>query len=127
MKKAGWISFICYLLYTLGGGGMALYHYMTLETNDNLGLEGLGIAIVMVLEIVLAGVGFLGIIIKGLHLKTEWAFFGVLCILFDIACIAFLVVSVINEGGASADILALLPLAIPSAVAFVANIVSMKK
>ena len=128
MKKAGVLSFICYLVYLLGGAGLAIYSKIMIDNvNANGGgWEGLGHAIVLILGIILAGVGLVGVILKGIHLKTEWGLFGVLCILFDILCVGALAFLTFAEGGASADFVGLLPFVIPSAVAFVGNILSLK-
>ena len=130
MKKSGLLSLIVYILYTLGGGALALVSKINI---DNLnanggGWEGLGYAIVMILGIILAGIGVIGIILKGIHLKTEWGFFGVLCILLDLAFAAVLVASVMSNDGLSGNDPALLViLAIPVVTSFVGNILSMKR
>ena len=130
MKKAGVLSFICYLLYLLGGAGLAIYSKIMIDNvNANGGgWEGLGHAIVLILGIILAGVGLVGVILKGIHLKTEWGFFGVLCIIFDLALAAVLVISVMSNDGLSGNDPTLLTIfAIPVAVTFVCNILSMKR
>ena len=114
----------------LYGGGQAIYSYVMTQkiSESGGGWEGLGHAIVMILAIVLAGVGLIGVILKGIHLKTEWGFFGVLCILFDLAFAAVLVTSVMsNDGLADNDPTLLFVFAIPVAVTFVCNILSMKR
>lgn len=128
MKKAGVLSFICYLLYLFGGAGLAIYSKIMIDdlNANGGGLEGLGHAIVLILGIILAGVGLVGVILKGIHLKTEWGLFGVLCILFDLACVGVLAVLTFGEGGTSADFVGLLPFVIPSAVALVGNVLSVK-
>ena len=128
MKKAGVLSFICYLLYLLGGAGLALYSKIMIDdlNANGGGWEGLGHAIVLILGIILAGVGLVGVILKGIHLKTGWGLFGVLCILFDLACVAVLAIAMTSEGEVSSDFLSVLPFAIPSAVALVGNILSLK-
>ena len=128
MKKGGILSLIVYILYTLGGGALALYSKIGIDkVNANGGgWEGLGYAIMLVFGIILAGVGLVGVILKGIHLKTDWGFFGVLCILFDLLCVGVLAVFTFGEGGTSADFVGLLPFVIPSVVALVGNILSFK-
>ena len=58
MRKIGIVPFIIYLIYTLGGGGMAIYNYIAIQKHnaEGGGLEGLGLAILMIVGIIFGAV-----------------------------------------------------------------------
>ena len=134
MRKIGIVSFIIYLIYALGGGGLALYnHFAIQEHNANGGgLEGPGLAILFILGIILGVAGLVGVILKGLHLGTGWGFFGFLCLLFDIA-LAVVFISMVIPGGDNVeattinDMLPAIPFLASSLVSFFCNIASLRR
>ena len=133
MKKSSLFSLIVYILYTLLGGGYFVYAQITLRSNQNgeLGLEALGIAILMVLAIVFGAIGLLGLILKAIHIKTDWGFFGFLCILVDLVFIIAWIGMLFSNGNVEqmtlTDILPVIPFVLVSVVSIVTNAVSLKK
>ncbi len=127
MKKGGILSLIVYILYTLGGGGLAIYSRIAIEelNNSGGGWEGLGLAIVMVVGLIFGAAGLVATILKLIHMKSGWGFFGVLCILVDIAFIGVFVSSII-ENGLTIDGLGSLLFIGASLASLVANIKSMR-
>ena len=127
MKKIGIFPFILYLLYTLVGGGLAVYCRIAIEQlSDDAGWNGLGLAIVMVVGIIVGAVGLVGVILKGLHLKTEFSLFGILCVLFDIICILALIDSTVGESFVH-DIVPALPYLGVMTASAICNLISLKK
>lgn len=130
MRKTGIVSFIIYLIYALGGGGLALYNYIRIENHES-GWEGLGYAILLIVGIVLGAAGLVGVILKGIHLGTGWGFFGFLCILLDIA-IAVAFIAMVIPGGNNVeattleDILPAIPFLAGTVTSFFFNIVSVR-
>ena len=130
MRKSGIVSFLVYLIYVLGGGGLALYNYIKIENHEE-GWEGLGYAVLLILGIVLGAAGLLGVILKGIHLGTGWGFFGFLCILLDIAFVVVFI-SMVLPGGNNVeaatleDILPAIPFLSATFISFVFNIASMR-
>lgn len=130
MRKSGIVSFIIYLIYTLFGGGLALYNYIKALNHDS-GWEGLGYAVLLIVGIVLGAAGLLGVILKGIHLGTGWGFFGFLCILLDIA-FAVVFISMVLPGGNNVeaatfeDILPAIPFLAGTFTSFIFNITSLK-
>ena len=123
MKKGGLLSLIVYILYTLLGGGLAIY--CRVGINDNSGWEGLGLAIVMVIGLVLGAAGLVGVILKLIHMASGWGFFGVLCILLDIAFIGVFVSSMI-ENSLTLDAVYVILFIGASLASLIANIKSMR-
>lgn len=131
MRKSGIVSFIIYLIYALGGGGMVLYNYIAIENHEG-GLEGIGYAILFILGIILGAAGLLGVILKGIHLGTGWGFFGFLCLLLDIAFVfAFISMALPGGNNVSAatleDILPAIPFVATALTSFVFNITSLRE
>ena len=131
MRKSGIVSFLVYLIYVLGGGGLALYNYIKIENHEE-GWEGLGYAVLLILGIVLGAAGLVGVILKGIHLGTGLGFFGFLCILLDLAIIVAFIVMVIPGGNnidatTLEDILPALPFLAVGFTSFVFNIASMRR
>ena len=125
MKKSSLFSLIVYIFYTLGGIGLALYSMITLKTSQDgelvWGAFGFGLEINVVLGIIGGAIGLLGLILKLVHIKTDWGFFGFLCIIVDIVfAIAWLTMSV------PASILHSIPFIVISVASAVANAISLK-
>ena len=127
MKKGGLLSLIVYILYTLGGGGLALYCRIGIDNvnNNGGGWEGLGLAIVMIVGLVFGAAGLVATILKLIHMKSGWGFFGVLCILVDIAFIGVFVSSMIENGLTLDAVYAILFIG-ASLASLIANIKSMR-
>lgn len=96
MRKSGGFSLACYIIYLLGGLGLVLYSYIAAP--DAEGWEGLGLALLIILGIITAGVGLVGLVVKLLHMGTGAGFFGFLCVLVDLAVIGLMVYSLIDGG-----------------------------
>ncbi len=96
MRKSGGFSLIGYIIYLLGGLGLVLYSYLAAPNAE--GWEGLGIAVLIVLGIIIAGVGLVGLVLKLLHMGTGAGFFGFLCVLVDLLVIGVMVYSLIDGG-----------------------------
>ena len=65
MRKVGMVSFVIYLLYTLLGGGMAIYNYIAIQkyNSDGDGIGALALAVLFFLSLIVLGVGVLGLIL----------------------------------------------------------------
>jgi hypothetical protein len=128
MKKSLIPSLIVYILYTLFGGGMVVYNYIAIGKHnaEGGGLEGLGLALLMIVGIVIGGVGLIGLIFKLIHIKSGWGFFGFLCLLLDILCVGavfyYFALEIQNIGEA----LLLLAVLIPSNISLISNLISLK-
>lgn len=98
--RRGILSFIFYILYTLTGGGLAIYAKIEADRiqASGGGWEGLGAAILLILGIIVAGVGLVGVLFKALHLGTHWGIFGFICLLLDVAIIVVLVSNMFESG-----------------------------
>lgn len=132
MKKGGILSLIVYILYTLGGLGLIIYSRVSIDKHnaEGGGLEGIGLALLLVLGIILGAAGLLATILKLIHMKSGWGLFGLLCILADVAFI-FAWVSMAAPGGninqiAVNDILPSIPFILASLASMIANIKSLK-
>ena len=129
MRKGG-LSFVLYLLYTLLGGAMCIYNYIAIQrfNEQGGGWEGLGLALLLVLSVIVFGVGVIGMILKGIHIGTGWGFFGFLCVVFDLACIAVLVSQVFMNDSVDVveawPIIAITMLPVASAIS---NLVSIRR
>ena len=99
--RRGILSFIIYVLYTLAGGGLALYAKLEIDriNANGGGWEGLGAAVVLIVGLVVGAVGLAGLLFKGLHLGTGWGLFGFICILIDIVIIVALVSNMFEGEG----------------------------
>ena len=128
MKKSLIPSLIVYILYTLLGGGMAVYNYIAIQKHnaEGGGLEGLGLAILLIVGIVIFGVGIIGLILKLIHIKSGWGFFGVLCLLLDILCVGSLMYYFALEIQNIDEALLLLAVLVPSSVSLISNAFSLK-
>jgi hypothetical protein len=127
MKKIGIIPLIIYILYTLAGGGLAIYCRLAIDQlGEDAGFNGLGLALVMVVGMVIAVVGLIGVILKALHLKTESIVFGSLCSFFDVFCICSLLD--VGTGATAMDVIvSVLPFLSVIAVTLICNLISLKK
>ena len=121
------LSFVIYIIYALLGGGTAIYNYIALGRHNEAGggLDGLGLAILMIAGIVVLGIGLVGLIFKSLHLKTGWGFFGFLCLVLDLACVAVFLYLFLGEGVNTTDTLVIIGVAIPSMLSALSNLKSM--
>ena len=127
MKKIGIIPLIIYILYTLAGGGLAIYCRLAIEQlSAEDGWNGLGLAILMVVGMIVGAAGLVAVILKGLHLKTEFTLFGILCVLFDIICILVFIDSGVGDI-LTVDILPVLPFIGVMVASAVCNLISLKK
>ncbi len=131
--KRGTASFVIYILYTLFGGGVAIWNYIRLQnsTGESGDWSGLGYALLFAIGIVIGVIGLGGVILKGIHLGTGWGFFGFLCIILDIACIYLLVSSASSGGDISmieaSDIIQIIPFFIPPVLSLASNACSLSK
>lgn len=134
MRKIGIVPFVIYLIYFLGGGGMAIYNYIAIQKHnaEGGGLEGLGLAILFIIGIIFGAAGLVGVILKGIHMGTGWGFFGFLCFLLDIAFIVVFI-SMVLPGGNNVDaatiedILPVIPFISGSVIAGICNVASMRR
>ncbi len=94
-------SLVCYILYTLAGGALAIYGKISVDriNASGGGWDGLGAAIVLILGLIVLAVGVAGLIFKGLHIGTGWGIFGFVCLLIDLAIIAVLVYNMFEGEG----------------------------
>ena len=102
--KRGIFSFIIYLICTVLGGALLIYAKIEADriNSNGGGWEGLGVAVLLILGIIVGAVGLAGLIFKGLHMGTGWGFFGFVCILIDLAIIAVLVYNMFSGEGSFA-------------------------
>lgn len=129
MRKVGMVSFVIYLLYTLIGGGMAIYNYIAIQKHNLLGdrLEVIGLAILFALSLIVLGVGVLGLILKGIHLGTGWVLFGLLCMILDFACVAVIWTELVAGADNLTNGLICIALSIPSVISFGCNLRSLAR
>ena len=125
MRRGGVLSFVCYLIYLLGGLGLALYSYISAQNAE--GWDGLGYALLMVLGLIGGAVGLVSVILKLIHMGTGLGFFGFLCMLIDIAVIALIVCSIIDGGGVSdpGNYILIAPIIALSSVSLISNLTSL--
>ena len=123
MRKVGMVSFVIYLLYTLLGGGMAIYNYIAIQkyNADGDGLGALALAVLFFLSLIVLGVGVLGLILKGIHLGTGWVLFGLLCMILDFACVAVIWTELVAGADNLTNGLICIALSIPSVISFGCN------
>ena len=103
--RRGIFSFILYLICTIGGGGIMIYAKLEADRINNGGgepFEGIGVAVILILGIIIGAVGLAGLLFKGLHLGTGWGIFGFLCILIDLVVILALVSNMFSGEGSFA-------------------------
>lgn len=133
MRK-GVFSFVIYIIYALLGGGMVLYNYIAIQKHnaEGGGLEGIGLALLFVIGIILGAAGLLGVILKGIQLGTGWGFFGFLCMILDLVFIGAFI-SMVLPGGNNieaaqlSDFLPMVPFIAASFGSFIANAISLKR
>ena len=121
MKKGGKLALAIYILGTVFGALLAGWSYFQInyiESNAESGWESLGYALVLVLGLVIMVPYAVSLIFKIIHFVSEKAVFGVLCIIIDISLIACLVLSYEDWS--------YLLLIIPSTLALISNVRSMK-
>lgn len=129
MRKGGF-SFVCYVLYTLLGGGMAIYNYIAIQkfNEQGGGFEGLGLALLLVLSIIVLGVGVVGLILKGIQMGTGWGFFGFLCVILDIAVVAVLVSQVFfNESVEIIEAWPVIAITVVPVISCISNAISLRR
>ena len=121
MKKGGKLALAIYILGTVFGALLAGWSYFQInyfESNAESGWESLGYALVLVLGLVIMVPYAVSMILKIIHYASNIKIFGVLCILIDISLIVCLVLSYEDWS--------YLLLIIPSVLALISNIRSMK-
>lgn len=125
--RRGILSFVIYTIYTLLGGGTAIYNYIAVQKHNEAGggFDGLGLAILMIAGIIVFGIGALGLILKSLHMKTGFALFGLLCFALDVACVLVFMYLFLGESGSINDTLVIVGVAIPSMLSALSNLKSM--
>ena len=125
--KRGILSFVIYVIYALLGGGTAIYNYIALQQLNAAGggLNGLGMAILMIAGIIVFGIGAVGLILKSLHMKTGFGFFGFLCFALDVACVIVYMSLFMGEGMTMPDTLIIMAVAVPSMLSALSNLKSM--
>jgi hypothetical protein len=96
MRKSVGLSLPVYILYLLGGIGLAIYHYIAAQNSDN--WEPLGHVLIMIVYLCVAAVGLVGLIFKGIHIASGFGLFGFICALIDIAVIVFFVMTIASSG-----------------------------
>jgi hypothetical protein len=132
MQKGGILSLIVYIIYTLLGAGLIIYSKVGIDdlNASGGGWEGLGLAIVLIVGIILGAAGLVATVIKLIHMKSGWLLFGILCILCDLVFIGAFISSTIPAGDVSqfnpADVLPVIPFIIASVASLVANIKSLR-
>ncbi len=100
--KRGILSFILYLICTLLRVGLLIYAKLEAVRINNGGgepFEGLGVAVLLILGIVVGAVGLAGLLFKSLQLATGWGIFGFVCILLDLFVILALVSNMFSGEG----------------------------
>ena len=123
MRKSGGFSLFVYLLYLVGGLGFAIYSYIASQSAE--GWDGLGYALLMIVGIIAGGVGLVGLIFKLLHMASGFGLFGFLCMLLDIAVIAYLVCALV-DGNADVSALILIgPFTVLSFISLISNAASL--
>lgn len=132
MKKSGKLSLIVYILYTLFGLGMIIYSKISIDklNASGGGLEGLGLAIVLVIGIVLGAAGLIAVVLKLIHIKSGWILFGILCILADLVFIGAFISAASPAGDISQlkldDVLPVIPFIVASIASLISNVKSLK-
>jgi hypothetical protein len=96
MRKSVGLSLPVYILYLIGGIGLAIYHYIAAQNSDN--WEPLGHVLIMIVYLCVAAVGLVGLIFKGIHIASGFGLFGFICALIDIAVIVFFVMTIASSG-----------------------------
>ena len=125
--KRGILSFVIYVIYALLGGGTAIYNYIALQQHNAAGggINGLGMAILMIAGIIVFGIGAVGLILKSLHMKTSFGLFAFLCFALDVACVIVYMSLFMGEGMTMPDTLIILAVAVPSMLSALSNLKSM--
>lgn len=129
MRKVGMVSLVVYLLYTLLGGGMMIYNYIAIQKHnaEGGGLEGIGLAFLFILSVIVLAIGVLGLILKGIHLGTGWVLFGLLCMILDFVCVAYIWVEMVAGAGSWINGLIYSAFSLPSVISFCCNSSSLKR
>lgn len=96
MRKSVGLSLPVYILYLIGGIGLAIYHYIAAQNSDN--WEPLGHVLMMIVYLCVAAVGLVALIFKGIHIASGFGLFGFICALIDIAVIVFFVMTIASSG-----------------------------
>lgn len=122
MRKSAGLSLPIYILYLVGGIGLAIYHYITAQNAAD--WEPLGHVLLMMMYLGVAAVGLVGLIFKGIHMASGFGFFGFLCALVDIAVIVFFVALIASSGTTGIPVLPIVFIAI-STISMISNIKSM--
>ena len=129
MRKNGKPALVIYILLTLFGGIVAIIGYVSLKNIQKGGggdWDEIGAALVAYFGVILFIIYAITLITKILHLKTGFKFFGINCILIDLAiagCILY--IGLVENGGNHLIIQLMLPL--PSLLAFISNLKSIKE
>lgn len=92
MKKRGIVAFIVYLLGCLVAGVMMVWAYIEAQNipeNDVENWEGLGVAILILIGLIIGVPCAVRLVLKFIHMVSGWKLFGVACILADIVIILY--------------------------------------
>lgn len=132
MRNRGIFSFVCYVLYTLFGAGVTIYNYVAIQKHnaEGGGFEGIALAILFILGLIVLGAGVIGLVLKGIHLGTGWGLFGFLCMVLDVVIVAGLITSVIPDNPAAINISEIWPIIPIVGVAigsFISNALSLRR
>ena len=132
MKKRGILAFIIYLVGTIFAAFLAIYANVEAQKipEDGGGWAGLGAALLLIFAMVI-GIPFAAeLIVKILHMATGLKLFGIICILGDLAILAYLIVGLFASSPTPEVFLRELPaitiFALPSTLAFISNLRSVK-
>ena len=125
MKKA--ISLIWYIICTLISGAGAVYFYFGAQMAED--WAAVGAALLCAISIAVAIPSVIALLCKIIHIRTEWKFFGFICILIDFIA-SLMLDSVIWEdiisGNFGASTLVIIVLGIIVLISLIANIASLR-
>ena len=119
MRKNGGFSLFCYIIYLLGGLGLAIYSYIAAQSSE--GWDGLGYALLMIVGVIAGGVGLVGLIFKLLQMASGFGFFGFLCMILDLAVVAYLVYAFVDGNADVSTLILIGPFTALSFISLISN------
>lgn len=129
MRRSGKLALAIYILFAILGGIIAVIGYTSLKNIQNSGggdWDEIGAALVTYLGVIVFVAYAIPLVIKILHFKTGFKLFGIICILIDLAIAGCLLyIGLVENGGDHLITQLLLPL--PSLLAFISNLKSIKE